>query len=67
MFIYIFQILKEITGKTGEDTEDLNITYILTKEKNKILDQWNQKLSLWKEYLSRQSSWKAEELGRNIK
>lgn len=39
MFIYIFQILKEITGKTGEHTEDLNITYILTKEKNKILDQ----------------------------
>lgn len=39
MFIYIFQILKEITGKRGEDTEDLNITYILTKEKSKILDQ----------------------------
>lgn len=67
MFIYIFQILKEITGKRGEDTEDLNITYILTKEKSKILDQWNQKVSLWKEYLSRQSSWKIEGFGINMK
>lgn len=39
MFIHIFQVLKEITRKLGKDIEVLNITYFLTKEKSKNLDQ----------------------------
>lgn len=46
MFTHIFQILKEITRKIGKDIEDLNITYFLTKETSKTLDQQNQNLSL---------------------
>ena len=33
MFIQIFQVLKEITGKIGKDIEDVNITYFLTTTK----------------------------------
>lgn len=56
MFIQIFQVLKEITGKIGKDIEDVNITYVLTTT-TKILDKLiKSNLSLRKEYLSRKSS-----------